>query len=72
MKSAQVRNYFWSVFSYIRTEYRKIRTRNNFVFRQFSRSVIFYSNNSKENNLTALFKIELPLLQLLESLNKKL
>ena len=47
MKSAQIRSYFWSVFSCIRTEYRdlhiqseyrKIRTRNNSVFGHFSRS----------------------------------
>ena len=37
MKSAQIRSYFWSVFSCIRTEYRKIRTRNNSVFGHFSR-----------------------------------
>ena len=50
VKSAQIRSYFWSVFSCIRTEYgyvnlrilseyRKIWTRNNSVFGQFSRSV---------------------------------
>ena len=38
MKSVQIRNYLWSVFSCIRTEYRKIPTRNNSVFGQFSRS----------------------------------
>ena len=50
MKSIQIRSYFWSVFSSIRTEYgeilslriqsehRKIRTRNNSVFGHFSRS----------------------------------
>ena len=38
VKSFQIRSYFWSVFSYIRTEYRKIRTRNNSVFGHFSRS----------------------------------
>ena len=38
MKSVQVRSYFWSVFSCIRTKYRKIRTRKNSVFAQFSRS----------------------------------
>ena len=51
MKSVQIRSYFWSVFSCIRTEYgdlrlnlriqyeyRKIRTRNNSVFGHFSRS----------------------------------
>ena len=45
--SVQIRSYFWSLFSCIRTEYgdlgrseyRKIRTRNNSVFGHFSRSV---------------------------------
>ena len=32
VKSVQIRSYFWSVFSCIRIEYRKMRTRNNFVF----------------------------------------
>ena len=36
VKSAQIRSYFWSVFSCIRTEYRKIRTRNNSVFGHYS------------------------------------
>ena len=39
IKSVQIRSYFWSVFSCIRTEYRKTRTRNNFVFRHFLCSV---------------------------------
>ena len=34
-----LRNYFWSVFSCIRAEYRRIRTRNNSVFGHFSRNV---------------------------------
>ena len=34
----QTRSYFWSVFSCIRTEYSKIRTRNNLVFWLLSRS----------------------------------
>ena len=38
VKSVQIRRYFWFMFSYIRTEYRKIRTRNNVVFGHFSRS----------------------------------
>ena len=38
-KSVQIRSYFWSVFSCIRTEYRKMRTRNNSVFGHFSRNV---------------------------------
>ena len=47
MKSIQIRSYFWSGFSCIRTEYRKIRTRNNSVFGHFSRVV----NNIKNNSL---------------------
>ena len=38
LKSGQIQSYFWSVFSCIQTEYRKIRTRNNSVFGHFSRS----------------------------------
>ena len=38
VKSVQIRSFFWSVFSCIRTEYRKIRTRNKTVFGHFSRS----------------------------------
>ena len=36
VKSIQIRSYFWSTFSCIRTKYRKIRTRNNFVFGHLS------------------------------------
>ena len=38
VKNVQLLSYLWSVFSCIRTEYRKIRTRNNSVFGHFSRS----------------------------------
>ena len=38
MKSVQIRSYFWYIFSCIQSEYRKIRTRSNSVFRHFSRS----------------------------------
>ena len=38
-KSVQIRIYFWSVFSCIRSEYRKIRTTNNSAFGHFPRSV---------------------------------
>ena len=38
VKSAQIRSFFWSVFSCIRTEYRKIRVRKNSLFGHFSRS----------------------------------
>ena len=37
-QSVQIRSCFWPVFPCIRTEYRKIRTRNNSVFGHFSRS----------------------------------
>ena len=40
-KCAQIRSFFLSVFSCIRTEYRKIRTRKNSVFGHFSRSDLF-------------------------------
>ena len=36
--SVQIRSFFWSVFSCIQTEYRKIQTRKNFIFGHFSRS----------------------------------
>ena len=39
VKSVQIRSYFWSVFSCIQSEYRKIRTRNNSVSGHISRSV---------------------------------
>ena len=32
VESVQIRSYFWSVFSCIQSEYRKIRSRNNSVF----------------------------------------
>ena len=38
-KFVQIWSYFWSVFSCIQSEYRKIRTRKNSVFGHFSRSV---------------------------------
>ena len=40
VKSVQIRSFFRSVFSLIRTEYKKIRTRKNSVFGHFSRSVM--------------------------------
>ena len=39
VKSVQIRSFFWSIFSRIRTEYGEIRTRKNSVFGHFSRSV---------------------------------
>ena len=38
VKSVQIQSFFWSVFSCIRTEHRKIRTRRKSVFEHFSRS----------------------------------
>ena len=38
VKSVEIRSCFWSVFSCIWTEYRKIQTKNNSVFGHFSRS----------------------------------
>ena len=40
VKCVQIQSYFWSVFSCIRTEYGKIRTRKNHVLGHFSRSAI--------------------------------
>ena len=37
VKSVDMRSYFWSVFSSIQSKHRKIRTRNNSVFENFSR-----------------------------------
>ena len=56
VKSVQIRNYFWSVFSYIRTEYRKIRTRNNSVFGHFSSSDNNVENSSKSKGSEKIFK----------------
>ena len=56
VKSIQIRNYFWSVFFRIHSEYRNIRARNNSVFGHFSRSVIVghkYGNLIMESNLIA-------------------
>ena len=39
VKSVQIRSFFWSVFSRIRTETEKIGTRKNSIFGHFSRSV---------------------------------
>ena len=38
VKSGQIRSFFWFVFPRIRTGFRKIRTRKNSVFGNFSRS----------------------------------
>ena len=55
VKSVQIRSYFWSLFSCIRTECRKIRTRNNSVFGQFSRSEYFVEETANSLSLYFLF-----------------
>ena len=40
VKRIEIQSYHWSVFSCIRTDYTKIRTRNNSVFGHFLRSGI--------------------------------
>ena len=47
VNSVQIRSFFWSVFSYTGTEYRKIRTRKNYVFGNFSRGVFCYKMRQK-------------------------
>ena len=44
--TVQIRSFFWSVFSRIQSEYKKIRTRKNSVFGHVSRSV----KNEKKND----------------------
>ena len=52
VKSVQIRSFFWSVFSRIRTEYGEIQTRKNSVFGHFLRSVFFHKcKNTVENKL---------------------
>ena len=60
VKSVQIQSYFWSIFFCIRTEYRKIPTRNNYVFRHFSRSVnvAFYDNVSTDYFLRFLVSLK--------------
>ena len=61
VKITQIRSCFWSVFSCIRTEYRKIQTRNNSVFGKFSRSEIVM-NKYKVVKLTSVKNMRLRLL----------
>ena len=42
VKSVQIRSFFWSVFSCIRTEYRKIRTRKYSVCGHFSSTILSF------------------------------
>ena len=69
VKSVQLRSFFWSVFSFILTEYgiygvnlrnqseyRKIRTRKTSVFGHFSRSALYFNCESEELCLQILSK----------------
>ena len=51
VKSVQILSYFWSVFSCIQSECRKMQTRNNSVLGHFSRNVLdaFYRRLCLEN-----------------------
>ena len=46
VKSIQVRRFFWSAFSCIQSEYRKIRTKKNSIFGHFPRSVLLQYDQS--------------------------
>ena len=61
VKSVQIQSYFWSAYSCIRTEYRKISTRNNSlnVFRHFSRSVNVAFNDSVSTDYFVRFLVSL-------------
>ena len=50
MKSVQICSYFWSVFSCIQSEYRKLRTRNKSLVGHFSRNNYLLSINVFLNN----------------------
>ena len=56
MKSVQIQSFSWSLFPCIQSKYRKIRTRKNFVFGHFSRSVT-HSYSSWEEIICDLFSI---------------
>ena len=50
VKSLEIRSYFWSVFSCIQSEFKKIQTRNNSVYGHFSRSEVgLYEVESVDN-----------------------
>ena len=57
VKSVRIRSFFWSVFSCIQSEYRKIRTRKNSVFGHFSRSDYHYCQLFLPSNDLRLFYI---------------
>ena len=52
VKSVQIRSFFWSVFSCIRIEHRKVRTRKNSVFGHFSSNEWYLSGFLQNLNQT--------------------
>ena len=54
VESVEIRSYFWLIFSCTRSEYRKIRTRNNSVFGHFPRSSKFASYHEPNCNSSAI------------------
>ena len=63
VKSVQIQSYFWSLFCCIRTEYRKIRTRNKPVFGHFSQCDGLSRYYSSNNLLTKCYKLSCQLLE---------
>ena len=58
VKTVQIWSFFWSVFSLIRIEYRRMKTRKNDVFGHFSHRVLFFKRPQKGLfQLTQLSKI---------------
>ena len=51
VKGVQIWSYFWSVFSYIQSEYRKIRTRNKSAFGHFSHNVLLRGQHNDRSAL---------------------
>ena len=66
MKSVQIRSYFWSLFSCIRIECRKIRTRDNSVFGHISYSVYELCNKNVQHiTLLEFFKKYFPVIHVI-------
>ena len=64
VNSVQIRSFFWSVFSCTGTEYRKIRTRKNYIFGNFSRGVFCYKMRQKFITKCGRFFITIAILQI--------
>ena len=58
VESVRIRSFFWSVFSCIQSEYRKIKARKNSVYGHFSRSAVLGQNLRfwiRENPYSSIF-----------------